>query len=501
MKTGLLRWLITFAVMLVAVVEVLDMTIVNVALQPMMGTLGATRDQITWVLTSYIVSAAIMMPLTGFLVDRLGRKRLLLMNIIGFMLASALCGISNTLIEIVFFRILQGVFGASLIPLSQYIMLDTFPKEERGKAMAIWGIGIMVGPILGPTLGGYITDLWNWRWIFFINIPVCILAFFMALAVIEETPIKYRPIDWPGLILMCLGVGFLQFFLDRGNTDDWFESPHIIMAAVISAISLTIFIWRGIKKPDNIINIRLFANYNLSAACLVLIMFMMGLFSIVAMQPLMMQELMGYTAKNAGLVMAPRGLSSALGMMLVARFITRYDPRLFVLVGLVISSACGFLMSGFMLSISFKLMAYVSLIQGFGIGMFFVPLSTLAFSTLKQEENAEASGLFNFARNLGTSIGISLVSTYVARSSQQNWNYLVAHLQPSNPVLQAFLQKHHWTLQQPETLHYFGVNIARQASMVAFVNAYWVVAACFLLALPLVFILKKPTVVKVEFVE
>ncbi len=499
--TGLTRWLIVVSVMLVAIIEVLDMTIVNVALSPMMGALGATQDQITWVLTSYIVSAAIVMPLTGYLVEVVGRKRLLLINIIGFMGASLLCGLSHSLTQIVVFRILQGIFGASLIPLSQYILLDTFLPEERGKAMAIWGIGIMVGPILGPTLGGYITDTANWRWIFFINLPVCILAFFMALQVIIETPRIHKTTDWVGLFWMVLGVGCLQLFLDRGQTEDWFESKFIILMAILSVFALTLFIIRGLKVSHNIINLKLFLDYNFSTGCFVMVIFSMGVFSLIALQPLMVQQLMDYPAKIAGLSMAPRGLSSALAMLFIARYISVVDPRLFIASGLLVSALTSYAMSHFTLQTSFNMITMVSLIQGFGIGLFFVPLSTSVFATLDSSKQAEAAGLFNFGRNLGTSIGISITSTLLARYTQLNWGYLSAHFSIENPNFQWFLQQHHWTVQDPKALAYLSRELARQSSMLAFINIYWLLAVSFLFAIPFVFLLKKTTVHKAELGE
>jgi DHA2 family multidrug resistance protein len=499
--TGIMRWLIVLSVMLVAVIEVLDTTIVNVALSPMMGALGATRDQITWVLTSYIVSAAIVMPLTGYLVTRIGRKRLLLMNIVGFMITSLLCGLSTNLTQIVIFRVCQGLFGASLIPISQYVLLDTFAPSERGKAMAIWGIGIMVGPIFGPTLGGYITESLNWRWIFFINLPVCIVAFLLAMEVIQETPIKKIKTDWVGLFLMVLAVGCLQIFLDRGHTEDWFESHEIIILFVIMIFSATIFIVRGLNRTDNIINLRLFADPNFSKCCILIVVFIAGFFSIIALQPIMVQQLMGYPADVAGILMAPRGISSAFAMIIVGKFISRVDPRFFIATGLVLASATSYLMCGFTLQTSFHVMAMVTLTQGLGVGFFFVPLSVMAFSTLKPEQNAEAAGLFSFGRNLGTSIGISLVSTYLARMSQINWNYLSSRLSESNPNLQYWLQKQNLSTTDVKTIAFFSREIARQSSMVGFVNAFWVISMAFLVMIPLVLLLKKPAVIHAAMIE
>lgn len=500
-ETGITRWLIVIAVMMVAVIEVLDTTIVNVALSHMMGALGATRDQITWVLTSYIVAAAIVMPLTGFLVDKIGRKKLLLIDIGGFLVSSMLCGISHSLAEIVLFRVLQGAFGASLIPLSQYVLIDTFPKEERGKAMAIWGIGIMTGPVLGPTLGGYITDIWNWRWIFYINLPICIIAFLMTMEVIKETPIRERNVDWVGLFWMVVGVGTLQIFLDRGETDDWFHSNYITALMITSAITLTIFVVRGLQRNNNIINLHLFRNSNFRRCSLILVLFAMGVFSVLALQPIMMQQLMGYSASEAGLVMAPRGLSSALSMMIVGRFITVIDPRWFLIVGLVILEVTTYWMTSFNLDTSFHLMAKVSFFQGFGVGLFFVPLATIVFNTLDPSQEAEASGIFNFSRNLGTSMGISLVSTFLSRQSQLSWSHLSDRLTATNANLQNWLQTQHLTLSDPKALAYFNMQLAKQSSMVAFVNTFKFVEICFLIALPLIFLLKKPPVIHSAVIE
>lgn len=501
MATGFLRWLIVISVMLAAVIEVLDMTIVNVALSPMMGALGATRDQITWVLTSYIVSAAIIMPLTGYLVKRFGRRQLLLINISGFLIASLLCGFSHTLTEIVFFRILQGVFGASLIPLSQYVLIDTFPLEERGKAMAIWGMGIMAGPVLGPTLGGYITDLLNWRWIFFVNIPICFLAFIMVFSVIKETPREKIKTDWVGLFWMILAVSTLQLFLDRGQTEDWFNSNIIIILMVISFFSFLVFILRGISIKNNIINLNLFTNRNFSLGLTLIVLFAMGLFSLIAIQPIMLQQVMNYSAKSAGIVMAPRGLTSAFGMLIVARFITIIDARVFLIAGLLIVSITAMFMSEFNLQTSFYIMCIVGLLQGFGIGLFFVPLSTLTFATIEKWRQAEATGLFSFARSLGTSIGISVVSTMLVRLSQKNWYYLSSPLTKENVGLKHFLYLHHWSFTNQEALAYFFKELNAQSSMVSFANIYALISFWFLLGIPLVFLFKKSKTVATLLID
>lgn len=486
------QWLITITVMLVTVIEVIDVTIVNVSLPHMMGSLGANFEEITWVLTSYIVSAAIFMPLTGFLVKRYGRRRLLIANIIGFMFSSFLCGLSTSLFEIVFFRTLQGIFGSSLVPLSQFILRDTFPKEEQGKAMAIWGIGIMAGPILGPAIGGYITDVASWRWIFFINIPVCVLAFFMTLNLITETPTEKIRIDWIGLSLMAVGIGCLQIFLDRGNIDDWFESSSITYLFFTCVMCLSLFIWRGIKRSDNIINLHLFRDHNFSTCSFLMTSFGICLFGMLSVQPLMMINLYNYSATLAGLIMAPRGIASAFGMITVARTINRYDPRLIVSSGLVFASIGTYFMSHYNLSTDVYFLIWPALIQGFGIGLFFVPLSVLAFDTLENKDAAEAAGLFSFTRSLGSSIGISICSTLLSRQNQVNWNTLGSHLYAANPTWQAWLKQHHFGLYTPRALFQIGNTLSRQATMLSFIDVFWFLTLCFIVMLPLIFTMKRP---------
>ncbi len=486
------KWLITIAVMLVAVMEVLDMTIVNVALPHMMGSLGANMDQITWVLTSYIVAAAIMMPLTGYLVSRLGRRRLLLINIIGFLVTSMLCGLSTSLYEIVSFRILQGVFGATLIPLSQYILRDTFPPDEQGKAMAIWGIGIMVAPVLGPTIGGYITEYLDWRWIFYVNLPVCIIALYMALKYIQETP-RSKPItDWVGMFWMTLGIGSLQVFLDKGNEHNWFDSNGMLLLAVVCIVSLTTFIIRGLYYKHNIINLRLFKDRNFMSCTLMLSVFGISIFGIVAIQPLMLENLMHFPTSTTGLVMMPRGITAAIGMMFVAQMINRVDPRLFIALGIVLAAIGTYWMSLFTLDTGVNLIVITGAIQGLGMGLFFVPLSALALSTLKPKDTAEGSGLFSFGRSLGSSIGVSILGTIVTRETQVNWNYYGGKITHSSAALQKWLAAHHLTANSPMTAQLLGQELSRQATMVAFVDAYWITAISFLAMLPLVFVMQKP---------
>lgn len=486
------RWLITITVMLVAVLEVLDMTIVNVSLPHMMASLGADTDQVTWVLTSYVVAAAICMPLTGFLVRRFGQRRLLLINIIAFMFASILCGISQNLTQMVIFRTFQGIFGASLVPLSQFILRNVFPPQEQSKAMAIWGIGIMAGPVLGPTLGGYITETLNWRWVFYINIPACILAWLMTLKLIKETAAQKNYIDWPGMALMSIGIGCLQLFLDRGNTDDWFESATIIFFACTSFFCLCCFIIRGWHKPDNIINLKLFTNRNFACSTLMITLFSIAIFGTIALNPLMLETIMGYPTNTAGLAMAPRGIASACGMIVVAKLANKIDLRWLILTGIGMATTGTYLMSQYSAIISMQDFIIPACLQGFGMGLFFVPLSTFALSTIRQQHYAEAAGLFSFGRSIGVSIGISLMSTLLTRKTQTSWNIIGSHINPFNPQLQQWLSHHGSHLQDPQTLSSITHMIHQQASMLGFLNAYWATIFIYLAIAPLVLLLEKP---------
>lgn len=482
------RWLIAIAVMLATILEILDSTIVSISLPQMMGSFGATTDQITWILTSYIVSSAIIMPLSGFLIHRLGSKKLLLINIIGFLIASMLCGISTSLGEMVFFRILQGVFGASLVPLSQFILRNTFPPEQIMKAMAIWGVGIMAAPVLGPTLGGYITENLNWRWIFYVNLPFCLIAFFMCLKLIPETAIKKIKIDSLGIFLLVVSVASLQIFLDRGNSVGWFESNSILYLLIIFIISFIIFIVHSLKHAQPIIGLNLFANRNFSAACLMMALFAAGIIGVLSIQPLMMENLMNYPTDFAGLIMAPRGIASAIAMGCMPKLTKYVDSRILISLGIVFCAVGTYMMSLITLQVNPMAFVWIGILQGIGMGLFFVPISSLAFATLPQKDFGEASGIFSFGRSIGTSIGISLLGTLLTRENQINWNALHANINPFNPIF----AYRHLDLHNPVTLKILSHQISQQAGTISFLDAYYAVTICFALMLPLVFLLSPP---------
>lgn len=474
------RGIITATVVLLAAMELLDSTIVNVSLPNMMGSLGANIEQISWVLTSYIVAASIMMPLTGLLIKNLGQKRFMIIGCVVFLVASMCCGLTTSVSQIVFFRVIQGLCGAGFVPLSQVILQNIYSKEEQAKAMAIWGCGIMVAPILGPTLGGYITEYMNWRWVFYINVPVCIVCLLLVLAYIPETERTKQPIDWRGLIIMALGVGCLQTFLDQGNQKDWFNSNMIIILAIISVIALTRFIIRGLLVKRNIVNLKMFKNKNYSLCSLMFMIFVGAVMGPIAILPLMLQHLMGYPTVLNGLVLVPSGIASAISMITAPIFMKRFGNKTVMLLGIGLSLYGIYMMSQFNLYISVSNVVWPGVVRGLGMGLFIVPLSVEATATLTDTELAEASGFFNFWRMLGNAVGISLLTTVLTRETQINWNRLGGHLTMFN--------QQHLTQVGAQNL---ANELSRQASMVAFINCYWIDALAFLILIPMVLLLTK----------
>lgn len=491
-KPGVSRGLISITVMLTTIMVILDMTIVNVALPDMMGALGATSDQITWVLTSYIVVEAIMIPLTGFLVTLFGRKRLMLVSVAGFVIASALCGQANSLTEMIVFRLMQGLFGASVVPLSQSVMVDTFPKEERGKAMAFWGIGIMLGPILGPTLGGYITEHLNWRWVFYINLPVGVLNLLMVWTLLQNETGHRVKADWLGALFMAVGIGSLQLMLDQGNQKNWFDSGLIQTLAIISVLALLYFLFRSWKRQDSIVKLQLLQDRNLATACFMMFVFGLGLFGTIALQPIMLENLFNYNAETTGLVMAPRGLASMAGMFLVSRLINRVDLRLIIFSGFIFSSSGTWLLSQMNLQAAETNFIWNGLIQGFGLGMIFVPLSTLAYETLSKEQTSQAAGIYNLARTIGSSVGISVATAILSYADHMSRTGLSAHITSTNPAVSQWLATQGMSLQSPLAVSTLTGEVQRQALMVAFNDTFWVVMLSFLALAPLLLLIRRP---------
>jgi DHA2 family multidrug resistance protein len=486
------RLMITLAVMSATLIQVLDTTIVNVALPHMAGELGASTDQISWVLTSYLVSSAIVMPLTGYFADTLGRKRFLLVSIAGFVAASALCGIAQSLFQIVAFRLLQGVFGAALVPLSQAIMTDAYPVEERGKAMAIWGLGVMVGPVLGPTLGGWLTDVASWRWTFYINVPVGALSFFLASNYISESEKRERRMDWTGLVLLGLGVAGLQYMLDRGTTQDWFAAMDIRIAALATIAGLGGFAWWSLRKGERaLFDLRIFNDRNFAMSCGVMLALGLGLFGGLVLQPILLEGLLQYPIVTTGIVMAPRGVATAIAMLVVGRLVMKTDPRLLVGVGMVTSAIGSWAMTQYSLDVTTFWIIWPAAVQGLGLGLIFVPLSTIAYATLPRAKMAEAAGIYSLVRTIGAAAGISIVTTLMTRQAQVSWNELGANITKYNHAFVEYLRGLHLSPGDPHALALVAGQVAQQAQMIAIVDVFKVTMWSFVAMLPLVLLLRR----------
>jgi DHA2 family multidrug resistance protein len=486
------RLLITFAVMSATLMQVLDTTIVNVALPHMQGELGATSDQISWVLTSYLVSSAICMPLTGYFSDVLGRRRFLLVCICGFVVASALCGLSRNLVEIVVFRLMQGVFGAGLVPLSQAIMADAYPPAERGRAMALWGLGVMVGPVLGPTLGGWLTDAASWRWTFYINVPVGALSLLLAWQFVPETTRRERRMDWPGFVLLGTGVAGIQYMLDRGNQQDWFSARDIQVSAVLGAATLAAFIVYSLQRPGrSVLDVRMLKDRNFGVACLVMAGLGLGMFGGLVVQPILLERLLDYPIVTTGIVMAPRGVATAITMIVVGRIVGRVSPRVLVGTGILCGAAGSWAMTRYSLEIDTFWIVWPLFLQGIGLGLIFVPLSTLAYSTLDRSKTAEAAGLFSLVRTIGAAVGISVVSTVLTRQAQVVWNELGANVRVGNAAVTQQLRSLGLDPSDPHGVALLAARVAEQAQIVALLDVFALITWSFLAMLPLILLMRR----------
>jgi DHA2 family multidrug resistance protein len=484
--TGINRRMITVSIMLATIIQALDGTIANVALPHMQGSLSASQDQITWVLTSFIVAAAIATPLTGWLCDRFGQKNVFLASVAGFTIASVLCGLSGSLGQIVVARLLQGVFGAALVPLSQATLLDINPREKHGSAMAVWGMGVMIGPILGPTLGGWLTDSYNWRWVFFINVPVGALAFYGIWRYIRPVaaPRKMR-FDAFGFATLSLAIGALQMLLDRGEQNDWFASTETWVEAVLLAVSFAWFVGHTLTSPPgkSFFDYRLLKNANYVSGLLFIFIVGLVLFATRALTPTMLQGLMGYPAAVAGLVTAPSGLGTMVAMMVVGKLVGRFDLRLLLGTGFAITAFSLWQMSQYTLVLSQADIIWPGVIQGLGLGLVFVPLSAATFATLSPEMRAEGTAIYSLIRNIGSSIGIALVQTLLVRNTQSMHASLVEKVNITNPALLN-------NVATPDAALALNKEITRQASMIAYVNDFWLMTLLTLAVIPLLLLIR-----------
>jgi DHA2 family multidrug resistance protein len=497
------KWIVALTVMLPTLIEIIDISIVNVALDHIRGSLSAGIDESTWTITSYLVSNAIIIPMTGWLSRFFGRKRYLIISIGLFTVSSFLCGSAWNLQSLIFFRILQGIGGGALQPISQSILLETFPPRQHGIAMAIFGMGVMFGPIVGPLLGGWITDNWSWHWIFFINIPIGVISVFLTVLFITDPPYMERAkmkIDYWGLAFLVLGLGCLQIVLDKGQQENWFASSFIMWLSIISAVSLISFVFAELSTEHPIVNLRAFRNITFSTGNIIMFLGFFNLFASIVLLPIYLQTLMGYTAFLSGLVLGPGGIATMMAMPIAGNLVNRINPKYLLASGIVINAYATYLMSQFNLYADFNTVIWPRIVLGIGMGFFFIPLTTMTMSGIKRENMGNAAAIYNLVRNLGGSFGVAFVTTMLSRKAQLHQNHLVENLTPFDTAYQMF------SGQSSQFLQYRGLNdftsesgglammyreLLRQSSMMAFNDAFFLVCIIMVCVLPLVLLMKR----------
>jgi len=486
------RVAITTCIILAVVMQALDTTIANVALPYMQGSVSASADQINWVLTSYIVAAAIMTPPSGFLANRFGRQRVLLVAVAGFVIASMLCGMAQSLTEIVAFRLLQGFFGAALVPIAQSILLDIYTPEERGSAMALFGVSVMVGPVLGPVIGGWLTDHFSWRWIFYINLPLGALAFAGIWFFLRETKISAAArLDWLGFGCLSVAIAAMQMFLDRGTQLDWFSSTEILIEAVVCVSAFYVFLVHTFTAKNSFVNPALFRDRNFSVGMLFIFIVGITYLASMALMTPYLQTLMGYPVVTAGLVMGPRGLGTMVCMVLVGRLMGRVDTRFLLMAGLLLTAWAMYDMTGWNPNVSQWTIAVTGFVQGAGLGFLFVPLTTVTFATLAPEQRADGTGLYNLARNVGSSVGISVVSYLLVRNNQINHATIASHVTAFNRALDNGAVHHAWNPSTASGRAALDQVIQAQASIISYIDDFKLMMILSLAAIPLVLLLRR----------
>ena len=497
-------WVVTFAVMLATFMEVLDTTVVNVSIPHIAGNLAATIEEGTWVVTSYLVSNAIILPMSGWLANYIGRKKLLLTCVAGFTLTSLFCGLATSLSALISFRVLQGLTGGGLQPLAQAILLETFPEKKHGQAMAAFGIGILLAPILGPTLGGWITDNYSWRWIFYLNLPVGVLSLVMMNRFIFDPPYIKRTkggVDLLGIGFLALGLGTLQVVLDTGQRKDWFSSHYIRFYAVLCVIGLVSLVIRELKTAHPVVDLRALANRSFSAGVFLMSLLGFILYSSLVLLPIYLQTLLGYPAYNAGLALSPRGLGSLATTPLAGYLTSKTDPRRLLAFGLVLGSLTMFSLSGLNLNAGYWDIFWPQVFQGVALSFLFIPLMTLSMAGIPKEKMGNATSIFNLMRNIGGSVGIAIMTTFLARRNQMHQNVLVGNITAGNLKTGTMLRGMQGWFQTNGVDRYVASRrawatlygmVQLHASMLSFVEAFWVMGVLFLAMLPFILLLRNP---------
>ena len=495
------KWLIAAAVMLATIMEVLDTTIANVALLHIRGSLSADVDQAAWVLTSYIVSNAIVIPLTGWCGSYFGRKRFFSFCILLFTFSSFMCGCSVNLGMLVFFRVLQGAGGGALMPMSQAILMETFPPEEQATAMSVWGTGMMVGPVLGPIVGGWITDNYSWRWIFYINVPIGIVAFLMVMIFVADPGYLRREvkrIDWWGLGYLALGIGTIQILLDRGERLDWFDSPAIRLMAVIGAISIIFFLIQELRTKEPIVDLSVLKNRTFAIGVAFMAIVMFGMYGTMVLIPLYCQTNAGYTPLLAGYVMTTQSIGSFLSIIVAGRLFNKMDPRTMIAAGCIVSGYGVWQMAHFEAQIDFWGIAGPGFLRGVGTGMIFIPMTTLSLSAVSREQMGTASGLFNMVRTIGGSVGIAILVAMLSSHSQIHQSYLSGDINPltlgsweHTQAVASYLAQMGPGNHETSVMVMLYQQIQQQASIMAFLDDFRLIAYIFFALTPVAFIMKR----------
>jgi DHA2 family multidrug resistance protein len=496
------KYLIAFTCMIGTLMEVIDTSVANVSLPHMQGTFSAGIDEITWVITSYLVANAIILPITGWLANYFGRKRFYLACLGVFTLASLGSGAAPSLPFLVVMRVVQGFAGGAMVPMSQAILLDSFPPQEHGKAMALFGVGVVFGPIIGPTLGGWITDNWGWPWVFYINIPIGILGILLGIMNITDPSHLKRPegrVDVLSFLFICVGLGSLEVTLNRGQRYDWLSSNFIKVFALLAVTGIALFIWRSLTAERPLVNVRVFANRSFASGTILMFLLGFGLYGSFTMLPLFVQTMLGYTATWAGLVISPGGVASLVAMALVGGLIGKVDTRLLVFIGAVLNIVAIWLLQMVYLNIDFYHVTLSRLVQGFGLGFLFVPITTAAFTHLKPEEIGQGTGLFNLMRNEGGSVGIALSATVLARHAQLHQERLVEHVTAWSPIAQHQIASAAHGLasvagRDPTTVKTMALGLVygmaqRQSVVMSYVDVFWMLTLAFIFFLPFILLL------------
>jgi len=496
MDPKLRRVLITVCTMTATVMQALDTTIANVALPYMQGSLSASLDQINWVLTSYIVAAAIMTAPMGWLSDRFGRKKLFIICVAGFTVASFLCALAQNIEQMVLFRLLQGMAGAALVPLSQSVLLDAYSAEERGQAMAIWGVGVMLGPIMGPTLGAWLTDNYSWHWVFLINLPIGVITAIGMMMFMEETQKQeHMRFDWFGFIALAIGIGSLQLLLDRGEQVGWFDSNEIWIEAVISVAGFYYFFAHSLTTDEPFVRFEMFKDRNFVSGCIFMVVIGVVLFGTMALVTPFMQNLLGYPIQTAGYLLGSRGVGTLITMMAAPRLMKLVHPRYLILCGLLLAGGTLYYMTGFSLDVTKTTIVVTSIIQGVGLGLLFVPISTVAFATLPGHLRTGATAITTLTRNIGSSIGISMVIANLTSKTTEMHARLTEQVTPFNNAMQMPDVASNLNVHTDMGRAMLDAIVTQQAAMLAYINDFKLLMILTLAVIPMILIIgnSRPT--------